>query len=329
MSSNQNGPAARRGRSFKVPDKPIAELLALVDEVFGLSRILDAEGSAFVERYYRQSLPGYSHLYNRWQCMHVPLDGLNDGDSFFAQADAVAGYLAGRSDQRVLELGSGLGANTLHLARTFPEARFLGVDLMPEHVKRATDKADGLANVAFRIGDYADLPDDLGNFDVILGVETLCYARDPAALSQRLAAMLRPGGRVVIFDAHRRPDLSGLAPEVVTATRLYEVSTAVSHGFHPAGCWDTALEGAGLDLVECSDVTANTLRGLCDLHNRSLRAFVDPKWRLALRVMPRFLARNAVAGLLGYHCCFGAGAEPDPAAGAILYQKIVARKPLN
>ncbi|MFN4101140.1 MAG: hypothetical protein ACK4GT_15325, partial [Pararhodobacter sp.] len=69
-----------------------------------------------------------------------------------------------------------------------------------------------------------------------------------------------------------------------------------------------------------------THQGLGTLHRRAMKAFTDPKWRLALRVMPRYLARNTVAGLLGYHVCFGDGPEPHPARGVIAYQKIIARK---
>lgn len=303
--------------------------LAMVDEAFGTERILSASDSEFVASYYRQSLPGYSKIYNRWQCMHVALHEQGDSDetAYFAQAAAVSEYLIGTAGQRVLELGCGLGANTVHLATQHPESEFVGVDLMPEHVARASAKALSVGNASFRCASFEDLPNDLGTFDVIFAVESLCYANDLKRVAEQIVHLLRPGGHVVVFDAHRKKGFATVPAELVTAARLYEITTAVTRGFHPVGAWEHAFEAAGLTPVASDDITWKTLTGLSSLHRRSTKAFTDLKWRMALKLMPRYLARNTVAGLLGYHVCFGDGAHPDPERGAVQYQKIVARKP--
>jgi len=226
----------------------------------------------------------------------------------------------------VLELGCGLGANTLHLAANHPGTDFVGIDLMAAHVTRAAAKARTLPNATFHQANFETLPEDLGTFDVIFAVETLCYARALDRVAGGIARLLRPGGRLVIFDAHRRAGFEAASADVVTAARLYEVATAVTRGFHPEGSWDSQLSQAGLTVETSADITARTCQGLATLHHRSMKVFRDPKWRLALRVMPRYLARNVVAGLVGYHVCLGDGPEPDPMAGAVTYQKIVARR---
>ncbi|MFN4098752.1 MAG: class I SAM-dependent methyltransferase [Pararhodobacter sp.] len=321
------------------PDAPVtlAQALGLVEQVFGIDAILSDENTDFVAKYYQQSLPGYSTLYNRWQCMHVALHEphLDDEAAFFAQAAAVSRLLTTAPGQRVLELGCGLGANTLHLAARHPGTEFIGIDLMAEHVARATAKARtlALANARFRCASFEALPEgpgaepgaDLGDFDVIFAVETLCYAQAPDRVAARLARLLRPGGHLIIFDAHRKIGIKTGSSDLVTAARLYETTTAVTGGFHVEGCWEGALATAGL-AVASDDITGKTHQGLARLHRRSMKAFTDPKWRLALRVMPRYLARNAVAGLVGYHVCFGDGPQPHPTCGVIAYQKIVARK---
>lgn len=303
--------------------------LALVNDSFGIERILSDSGSDFVTSYYRQSLPGYSQIYNRWQCMHVALHdhGLGDEQAYFAQADSISGFLPGRSGQRVLEIGCGLGANTLRLASRHPAAEFVGIDLMPEHVARAGEKASHLANARFQCASFETLPENLGTFDVIFAVETLCYARDLTRVAGQLVRHLRPGGHVVVFDAHRKAEFGELPSDLVTATRLYEITTAVSRGFHPEGAWETAFSAAGLTGITSDDLTWKTLSGLSTLHRRSMKAYTDLKWRLALKILPRLLARNTVAGLLGYHVCFGDAALPDPERGAVRYQRIAARKP--
>ena len=227
----------------------------------------------------------------------------------------------------MLELGCGLGANTLHLGALHPDAAFVGVDLMPEHVTRATEKARNVQNASFRCASFENLPEDLGTFDVIFAVETLCYATDPNHVAKKVAHLLRPGGHVVLFDAHRKNGFEGYPSDIVTAARLYEIFTAVTRGFHVVGTWERALTTSGLELAESEDVTWKALTGLATLHRRSMKAFTDTKWRIALKVLPRYFARNTVAGLLGYHVCFGDRAQPDPEFGAVQYQKIVARKP--
>lgn len=311
--------------------RPLSHSLALVDELFGIDRLIAESGRQFVDDYYRQSLPGYSRLYNRWQCMHVALHDETDTEeqAFFAQATEVDRHLTGAAGQRVLEIGCGLGANTLHLASRHPCAEFVGVDLMPAHVSSASTKARNLANASFRCASFQDLPDDLGRFDVILAVETLCYATDLDRVAGQIARHLRPGGRIIVFDAHRKCGFDSFPDDVVTAARLYEITTAVTRGFHPTGAWERAFARAGLDLTETDDVTRKTLTGLTNLNRRSMKAYTQLKWRVALKMMPRYLARNTVAGLLGYHVCFGDGARPDPDQGAVRYEKITAVKSRN
>ena len=303
--------------------------LSLIDDFFGIEDILADSNSDIVNQYYKQSLRGYSQLYNRWQCMHVALheNGNSEKQAYFAQAAEISNYLSEPTGLRVLELGCGLGANVVQLATQHDNVEFVGIDMMPEYVKRANVKLRSLENASVICANYETLPANLGTFDVIFAVETLCYATDLDRVAAKIAHLLRPGGRVVVFDAHRKLGFDTLAPDLVTATRLYEVATAVSQGFHTEGAWESSFATAGLNIVMSEDITAKTLHGLSSLHNRSMKAYTDKKWRLTIKFMPRYLARNTVPGLLGYHVCFGPNEQPDPDQGAVRYQKIVAQKP--
>lgn len=306
----------------------LGQSLALIDEFFDIDRVIADAGSDFVRTYYRQSLLGYLKIYNPWQCMHVALqDGtLSEEQAFFAQADDVARHLKAGPGQRVLELGCGLGANSRHLAARFPEVEFLGTDLMDQHVSHARTQARDLPNLTFRQASFENLPDDIGQFDVIFAIETLCYARDLTTLAHNLERLLRPGGRVILFDAHRKQGFEDYSPSVVTAAKLYEITTAVTRGFHPEGQWQRAFQAAGLTITAQDDITWHTLNGLAKIHSRATKAFTDRKWRIALRMMPRYFARNTVAGLVGYHVCFGDEIVPNPQNAPITYQKIIAQK---
>jgi ubiquinone/menaquinone biosynthesis C-methylase UbiE len=103
----------------------------------------------------------------------------------------------------VLEVGCGAGEDVRTIARRVgPTGRVIGVDASPAIVAEATRRAEGrkLA-VEFRVGDALalDLPDacvDRCRMErVLMHVEG-----DPAACVGEVARVLRPGGRVTVFD---------------------------------------------------------------------------------------------------------------------------------
>jgi SAM-dependent methyltransferase len=76
------------------------------------------------------------------------------------------------SGRRVLDFGSGSGASSMVLARMFPDAKIVGVELVPAHVELARHRAafyglDG--RVSFQVSpDANNLPPDIGDFDFIV-----------------------------------------------------------------------------------------------------------------------------------------------------------------
>src|SRR5580700_6456198 len=101
------------------------------------------------------------------------------------------------------ELGSGNGDTTATLAAAHPRARFLGVDLLHEHVAvgRELARRGGLDNVCFVDRDFEDLdPAALPAFDYITAHGLLSWI-SPAkrrALVAFAAATLRPGGLLYV-----------------------------------------------------------------------------------------------------------------------------------
>lgn len=307
----------------------LAAALGLIDKTFGIERILRDSGQDRVQVYYEQSRIGYDKVHSAEGCMHLAIneDGRFDPDGFLAQSRAIAAIIAETGARDVLEVGCGVGFNLRKLAEAHPDCRFAGVDLLADHVTRARRDAKGLENLHFTPGTFEPVPDDLGQFDVVFGIETLCYARDPDAVAASIARVLRPGGCFVIYDAHRVGDLADHPADMATAARLYEITTAVTNGFWSSGTWEAAMRRAGLEPQATTDLSVPILPGARVIHNRALRFFNDWKLRVAAKAMPTYLVRNAAAGLLGPYICFGPGPEPDPARGIIRYEHLIARKP--
>lgn len=97
------------------------------------------------------------------------------------------------------ELGCAHGDTTAALAAGFPEARFVGIDLNPEHIASARTLARGgnLTNVRFFERDFEDLlKDDLPEFDFIgaHGVLSWVGPKKRKAVLDFARAKLKPGG---------------------------------------------------------------------------------------------------------------------------------------
>jgi ubiquinone/menaquinone biosynthesis C-methylase UbiE len=140
------------------------------------------------------------------------LDRLDVQGALYRDATLRAFREAGiESGMRVLDLGCGSGDVSL-LAATLvgPAGAVVGIDRDAGTVAAAAARAQarGVANVAFRLGEIADL--GAGEpFDALVGRFILMHQRDPAATLAAAARCLRPGGPVAFLESHMAALLGG------------------------------------------------------------------------------------------------------------------------
>jgi arsenite methyltransferase len=105
------------------------------------------------------------------------------------------------SGDRVLDAGCGPGFYAAEiLEQVGPEGSVVGVDRSEPMLALAAKRCEGHANVAFERGDVTALPVADADFDRALSVQVLEYVADiPAALAE-LRRVLRPGGRLLLWD---------------------------------------------------------------------------------------------------------------------------------
>jgi SAM-dependent methyltransferase len=103
---------------------------------------------------------------------------------------------------RVLDLGCGLGASSVALARAYPRALVLGVDLDQASVTQARVQAAeaGVADrVTFVVGDAAQV-DRGAPFDLVTVFEALHDMGDPVTTLRTARALLAADGHVLVAD---------------------------------------------------------------------------------------------------------------------------------
>jgi 2-polyprenyl-3-methyl-5-hydroxy-6-metoxy-1,4-benzoquinol methylase len=108
-----------------------------------------------------------------------------------------------QNPQTILDVGSGGGELTARLARAYPQARVVGIDLNPEAVAFARQEhCAHLPNLSFELSNWTQL---CGDYDVITST-FVCHHMPDA----NLVAFLQWAGRkarkaVIINDLHRHP----------------------------------------------------------------------------------------------------------------------------
>ena len=127
---------------------------------------------------------------------------------------------------RALDLGCAVGRSSFELGRHFDEV--IGIDFSERFVRAARQMKQDRAvtvraaregamtdvlhlklpsnlrteHVRFERGDACDLPEDLGNFDLVLMANLIDRLPDPAKCLARLPGLIAPGGGLIITSPY-------------------------------------------------------------------------------------------------------------------------------
>jgi SAM-dependent methyltransferase len=161
-------------------------------------------------------------------------------------------------DKLVLDAGCGGGRYSLLAGRH--GARVVGVDLSAA-VEKAAALCAGWPNVAIIQADLLDLPLAEAAFDVVFSIGVLHHSPDPRRAFARVAARVKPGGRLAVW-LYRRNTL----PQEVLNTALRAVTTRLPTQVLEPLC-------AGLGVLGGIPVVNQTLNKVANFSNH-------PDWTL-------------------------------------------------
>jgi ubiquinone/menaquinone biosynthesis C-methylase UbiE len=156
---------------------------------------------------------------------------------------------------RALDVACGTGRHAARLAAAGHAT--VGIDATPAMLDLARRRAPG---ADFRLGDFTALPVDDESFDLAICALALAHLRDPTPAIAEIARAVRPGGRVVLTDAH---------PIFVLIQGQAMFPTPGGLAFvrnHPVtiGTYLAAFRACGLTVLDCLEeaMDADFSRGL-------------------------------------------------------------------
>ncbi len=107
----------------------------------------------------------------------------------------------------VLDIGCGMGASSLHLAKTY-HANATGITISQVQVELANKAAAAeRVNVKFLLMD-AEAMDFRNQFDLLWCVESISHFERRAEFFASAAKLLKPGGTLAIIDWFKKPNLT-------------------------------------------------------------------------------------------------------------------------
>jgi ubiquinone/menaquinone biosynthesis C-methylase UbiE len=147
---------------------------------------------------------------------------------------------------KALDAACGTGRHTRFLAARGHQV--IGVDPSPEMLTVARAKVPA---AEFRAGDFSRLPLDDRSVDVAVCSLALTHVRDLRPAMAELARVVRPGGGLVLSDAH--PFLTLLSGEAFYQAADGSFGYVTNH-FHSHGSYFEAFAAAGLTVQKCLDL---------------------------------------------------------------------------
>jgi SAM-dependent methyltransferase len=201
---------------------------------------------------------------------------------------------------RTFDAGCGNGAFSIYAARAGNEV--LAASFSAREQEDARRRADllGVRGIEFRTFDLREIEDlraSLGEFDQIICLETIEHVNDDQGLVTSLAAMLKPGGRLLFtapFDGHRPLYTEERDPSTV------EDGSHVRFGYSQQRLREVA-QGAGLRVESEDFISGVVSQGLTNLMRRLTRRLGVPvAWALMLPLRALVIFDVPLSNILHY-----------------------------
>ena len=267
-----------------------------IAETFGEDYFTKEFSKEDIIDYFKKSRLAYKLFQSATGSMHFELD-FGDGDKVYSQANLVRAMV--RPETRdILEIGSGNDTNLEYLAQVFRDKNFYGIDITKGN------KVTNL-NITTQYGDYHDMSMFEDNsMDIVYAVETMCYATDIQKVLSEISRILRPSGKVIIFDGYMGKCFTELTPIERKAVNLTDSGMAVNSFRHHQDIEDVfsnfSSEVFKFVPIQSIDLSAEISKNW-DKFDRLSSKFLNNKLacKVGKVILPKEVLGNIITGNLG------------------------------
>ncbi len=276
--------------------------ISRISEIFDISDIARTGiNSSYIKQYYAVNKIPYSIFHNLGNSVHMGIsrDGSFKSEDLMEQARFVGKYIESEKAFRVLEVGAGRGANSVWLARKFPDVAFVALDFSDEQMSFARQSGRNLPNLSLLLGDFHDLAGiATASLDIVFAVECVCHSSQTDRVLASVLRALKPGGKFILFDGYRERPRANLSSDEDVGAVLVERGMAVERFYQYTDLKALAREmGFVLEFEEDLSLlvlpTMHRFEQLAKLYFRHRRPA-----RVLARALPSKFTYNAISGWL-------------------------------
>lgn len=206
----------------------------------------------------------------------------------------------------VLDAGSGYGPVARTLAKEF-DYRVSGIDLIPMRLQKAVqlNQEEGISTVNFFNADYHSLPFADNSFDGVYTMETLVHAEAFEVVLAEFHRVLKPGGKIVLFE-YSIPDINsdpGILQKMATRVIKNTGMASLPHFTH--GSFHQILHTAGFIDVKAEDISSHVYDSWFHLWKFALRFTLEEfiQGRIGFDHIPGSMWIWPARHRLGYNIC--------------------------